>query len=206
QPQQDQPQQQAQEAASQPSNSPTSPPLPARHTATTPGPRAQRFQESFDAALARTLAKISIDNFGSCYPTIAAQAPHILRQVQRSMVDRLSQLCAAEFAKIQERYAVVPRLNELESLVSDAELRRRSSVSEAQGQNKPLPPHLLPAKTVLAAHLAPHLASQQSQMNARLQNTQAANSVLWDEIRAQRNEVEQLLSSLEASLADIHAA
>lgn len=155
------------------------------------------------------------------------------------MVDRLAQLCAAEFGKILERYTVVPRLNELESLVSDAELRRRSSISataagqrrtassikgkgkdggsgsgngngrgneEAEGTAKPLPPHLLPAETILAAHLAPHLASQQSQMNARLQNTQAANAVLWEEIQAQRNEVEQLLASLEASLADIHAA
>lgn len=220
-----------------------SPPLPTRHTAVTPGPRAQRFQESFDAALNRTLSKISTDNFASCYPTIASQAPHVLRQVQRGMVDRLGQLCNQEFANVLERYSVVPKLNELEGLVSDADLRRRSqprSKSAAKGKGKgkgkeaerekeedeedeeaeekagdaekksgkdrPTPPHLLPAEAVLAAHLAPHLVSQQSQMNARLQNTQAANVALWEGIEAQRREVEELLGALEGALADVDGA
>lgn len=218
-----------------------SPPLPPRHTAVTPGPRAQRFQESFDAALNRTLSKISTDNFASCYPTIAAQAPHVLRQVQRGMVDRLGQLCNQEFANVLERYSVVPKLNELEGLVSDADLRRRAqprSRSAVKGKGKdrgkgkgkeaegdgeegeaeaegdktssgkdgPTPPHLLPAEAVLAAHLAPHLVSQQSQMNARLQNTQAANVALWEKIEAQRREVEELLGALEAALADVDGA
>ncbi|KAK7737055.1 hypothetical protein SLS53_006813 [Cytospora paraplurivora] len=227
---------------------PASPPLPTRHTAVTPGPRAQRFQEMFDLALGRTLTRISPENFASCYPTIAAQAPHVLRQVQRAMVDRFAELCGQGFADALARYAVVARLNELEGLVSDAERRRREAAAaaaaaaagrkgkgkdkgkgkarEGQGEaggvggvgdddddndddvNKapPTPPHLLPADVVLAAHLAPHLASQQGQMNARLQNTQAANVALWDEIQAQRAEVEGLLSALERALADVDGA
>lgn len=219
-----------------------SPPLPARHTATTPGPRAQRLQEMFDAALGHTLAKISPDNFAACYPTVAARAPHVLRQVQRGMVDRLGQLCEQEFARVLDRYAVVPRLNELEGLVSDADLRRRqqgqaqqqagrgsrrgkeraaAAAEAAEGAGggdaderktgpeaggPPLPPHLLPAEAVLAAHLAPRLASLQSQMNARLQNSQAANAALWAEVQAQRAEVDALLGQLEAALADVDGA
>lgn len=210
-----------------------SPPLPTRPTAVTPGPRAQRLQEMFDAALRHTLAKISPDNFAACYPTVAARAPHVLRQVQRGMVDRLGQLCDQEFANVLERFAVVARLNELEGLVSDAELRRRgagagAAASRRKGKGKgkgrdgeqeeeekeggegrpgnPAPPHLLPAGAVLAAHLAPHLASQQSQMNARLQNTQAANVALWEDVQAQRAEVEALLGSLEGALADVDGA
>lgn len=221
-----------------------SPPLPARHTATTPGPRAQRLQDMFGAALAHTLAKISPDNFAACYPTVAARAPHVLRQVQRGMVDRLGQLCEQEFARVLDRYAVVPRLNELEGLVSDAELRRRAQQQQQQQAGRaarrgkeraaaaaggagggdadettgagagapppppppPLPPHLLPAEAVLAAHLAPRLASLQSQMNARLQNAQAANAALWAEVQAQRAEVDALLSQLESALADVDGA
>lgn len=210
-----------------------SPPLPNRHTATTPGPRAQRFSEMFDLALNHTLTKISLDNFASCYPTIATQAPHILKQVQRGMVDRLAQLCNQEFAAVLARYHVVPKLNELESLVSDAEQRRRRSnplqsvptgkragkrketaatdaaIPEAMDTDekpRPTPPHLLPANAVLAAHLAPHLAGQQSQMNARLQNTQAANATLWEAVQAQRREVQELLGALEAALQDVDGA
>lgn len=158
---------------------PASPPLPSRHTAATPGPRAQRFQEMFGLALDHTLTKISPDNFASCYPTVASQAPAVLGQVQRAMVDRFADLCNQEFGRVQARYGVVPKLNELEALVSDA---------------------------ILAAHLAPHLASQQSQMNARLQNTQAANVALWGEIQGQRAEVDELLGALERALADVDGA
>lgn len=206
-----------------------SPPLPSRHTAATPGPRAQRFQEMFSLALNHTLTKISPDNFASCYPTVAAQAPGVLGQVQRAMVDRFADLCNQEFGRVQARYNVVPKLNELEGLVSDAERRRRAQAQaaarrkakgkgkerageEGEGEEgdengrKPTPPHLLPADAILAAHLAPHLASQQSQMNAKLQNTQAANVALWDEIQKQRAEVDELLGALERALADVDGA
>lgn len=210
---------------------PASPPLPSRHTAATPGPRAQRFQEMFGLALNHTLTKISPDNFASCYPTVAAQAPGVLGQVQRAMVDRFADLCNQEFGRVQARYNVVPKLNELEGLVSDAERRRRAQASaakrskakgkgkgkeravdgEAEGDDddsskKPTPPHMLPADAILAAHLAPHLASQQSQMNAKLQNTQAANLALWDEIQRQRAEMDELLGALERALADVDGA
>ncbi|KAI3400975.1 hypothetical protein diail_1183 [Diaporthe ilicicola] len=209
---------------------PASPPLPSRHTAATPGPRAQRFHDMFDLALNHTLTKISPENFASCYPTIAAQAPSVLGQVQRAMVDRFADLCNQEFGRVQARYNVVPKLNELEALVSDAERRRRAQASAArrkggkgkgkereagEGDNnndddgdsgKPTPPHMLPADAVLAAHLAPHLASQQSQMNARLQNTQAANVALWGEVQRQRAEVDELLGALERALADVDGA
>lgn len=215
----------------EPPAAPASPPLPSRHTAATPGPRAQRFQEMFSLALNHTLTKISPDNFASCYPTVAAQAPGVLAQVQRSMVDRFADLCNQEFGRVQARYNVVPKLNELEGLVSDAERRRRAQASAArrrtikgkgreraggeaeaggggddEGDKKPTPPHMLPADAILAAHLAPHLASQQSQMNAKLQNTQAANAALWDEVQRQRAEVDQLLGALERALADVDGA
>ncbi|KAK7717585.1 hypothetical protein SLS64_003079 [Diaporthe eres] len=201
---------------------PASPPLPSRHTAATPGPRAQRFQEMFGLALDHTLTKISPDNFASCYPTVASQAPAVLGQVQRAMVDRFADLCNQEFGRVQARYGVVPKLNELEALVSDAERRRRAQAQAAARRKgkgkgkegggdedagrKPTPPHLLPADAILAAHLAPHLASQQSQMNARLQNTQAANVALWGEIQGQRAEVDELLGALERALADVDGA
>ncbi|KAG6365127.1 hypothetical protein INS49_006734 [Diaporthe citri] len=206
---------------------PASPPLPSRHTAATPGPRAQRFQEMFGLALNHTLTKISPENFASCYPTVAAQAPGVLGQVQRAMVDRFADLCNQEFGRVQARYSVVPKLNELEALVSDAERRRRAQAQAAarrkgKGKGKeraagegedddenarkqPTPPHLLPADAILAAHLAPHLASQQSQMNAKLQNTQAANVALWGEIQRQRAEVDEL-GALERALADVDGA
>ncbi|KAI1125225.1 hypothetical protein F5Y10DRAFT_268369 [Nemania abortiva] len=113
------------QSQSQSREGPASPPLPARHTALTPGPRASRFQTTLDSALSHTLAKISWDNFAACYPHIAAHAPGTLRAVQTQMVDRLRSLCKKEFDSVQQSRNVVAKLNELESLVSEAERRRK---------------------------------------------------------------------------------
>ncbi|KAI0976305.1 Nnf1-domain-containing protein [Xylaria arbuscula] len=194
-PQQPQSQSQDDEAAA-----PASPPLPSRHTALTPGPRASRFQTTLDSALSHTLAKISWDNFAACYPYIAANAPSILRAVQTQMVDRLRSLCKKEFDSIQQSRNVVAKLNELESLVSEAERRRKEA---GGGGDPPVPPHVLPPDEVLDAHLVPHLAQQQSQLNAKLQTTQAHNAKLFEDIQRQRSEIESLVSLLEKVLQDV---
>lgn len=67
-------------------------------------------------------------------------------------------------------------------------------------------PHLLPPEQILAAHLAPHLATQQSQLNARLQTMQSHNVALFEEIRAQREEAARLLAAVEKVLADVDGA
>ncbi|KAF2962805.1 hypothetical protein GQX73_g10767 [Xylaria multiplex] len=185
----------------QPAETPASPPLPTRHTALTPGPRASRFQTTLDSALSHTLAKISWDNFAACYPHIAAHAPATLRAVQTQMVDRLRALCKKEFDSIQQSRNVVAKLNELESLVSEAERRRKEA--GGGGDEPPVPPHMLPPDEVLDAHLAPHLAQQQSQLNAKLQTTQAHNAKLFEDIKRQRSEIESLVSLLEKVLEDV---
>jgi kinetochore protein NNF1 len=50
------------------------------------------------------------------------------------------------------------------------------------------------------------VVAQQSQLNARLQNTQAANARLWAEIQAQRAEMEALLAGVEKVLRDMDGA
>ncbi|KAI1478987.1 hypothetical protein K445DRAFT_315649 [Daldinia sp. EC12] len=189
---------------SQPGAAAASPPLPARHTALTPGPRASRFQEVLDSSLSHTLSKISWDNFAACYPTIAAQAPAVLRAVQKQMVDRLGALCKKEFDSVLQSRNVVAKLNELESLVSEAE--RRRDEAGVVGSEAPIPPHMLPPDQILAAHLAPHLAQQQSQLNAKLQTVQAHNAKLFSDIQKQRAEMQSLMALLQKVFEDIDGA
>ncbi|KAI1144613.1 Nnf1-domain-containing protein [Hypoxylon sp. FL0543] len=182
---------------------PASPPLPARHTPLTPGLRASRFQQVLDSSLSHTLAKISWDNFAACYPTIAAQSPAVLRAVQKQMVDRLGALCKKEFDTVLQSRNVVAKLNELESLVSEAERRRDDA---GVGAEAPIPPHMLPPDQILAAHLAPHLAQQQSQLNAKLQTVQAHNAKLFSDIQKQREEMQSLMALLQKVFEDIDGA
>ncbi|KAL5928027.1 hypothetical protein ACKVWE_003812 [Pyricularia oryzae] len=106
---------------------PASPPLPARHTAVAPGPRATALQQAFDEALNRTLAKLEWDKFAACYPTVSARAPNSLRSVQQRVVGLLSEKCRKEFQIILDERQVVPKLNELEALVSEAAMRRKDA-------------------------------------------------------------------------------
>ncbi|KAL8420195.1 hypothetical protein RB594_003107 [Gaeumannomyces avenae] len=199
------PQQRQQQQQQQPPP-PASPPLPTRHTAATPGARAKALQDVFDGALARTLARLEWDNFAACYPTVAARAPNSLRSVQQRVVSLLRDKCRNEFRIILDERHVVARLNELESLAGDAARRKAEAEDLSAGAEPGVPPHLLPPDDILAAHLAPHLASQQSQLNARLQTSQSRNAALFDEIQAQRREAAALLSQLEAVIGDISGA
>jgi kinetochore protein NNF1 len=72
---------------------PASPPLPQRHTAVTPGPRAARLQELYSRSLRKTLGKIGWENVAGCYPTVAKRAEGVLRQVQGQMVEKLGEKC-----------------------------------------------------------------------------------------------------------------
>lgn len=105
----------------------------------TPGPRAARFQKVLDDTLTHTLGKVGWDNFAACYPTIATNAAPALRSVQRQMVDRLGVLCRREFDAVLQARAVVPRLNELESLVSEAGRRRDEAGPVDDEADMPVP-------------------------------------------------------------------
>lgn len=72
---------------------PASPPLPQRHTAVTPGPRASRFKEVYAQSLKRTLGKAGWENFKGCYPTVAGSSEGVLKQVQGQMVEKLGEKC-----------------------------------------------------------------------------------------------------------------
>lgn len=170
----------------------------------TPGPRASRFQEVLDSSLSHTLGKISWENFAACYPTVAAQAPAVLRAVQKQMVDRLGALCKKEFESVMQTRNVVAKLNELEGLVIEAE--RKRDEAGVVGAEAPVPPHMLPPDEVLAAHLAPHLAQQQSQLNAKLQTVQAHNARLFADIQRQRAEMQSLVGLLLKVMEDIDDA
>ncbi|GJC80654.1 hypothetical protein ColLi_03492 [Colletotrichum liriopes] len=108
-----------------------------------------------------------------------------------------------DFQSILVDRDVIRKLNDFENLVSDAERRRQESGDSGE---EPVPPHLLPPDEVLAAHLAPRLASQQSHLNARLQNTQASNESLFAAVQSQRAEIDALLAQLESHVADIDGA
>lgn len=111
-----------------------------------------------------------------------------------------------EFENIMVARQVIPKLNDLESLISDASHRRAESSSSATETTPPTPPHLLPPNAILAAHLHPALTAHQSQLNARLQTTQSQNALLYDEVRRQRAEIAALLDRLDAVVADVQVA
>lgn len=89
----DAPAQQQEETEQQTEQDPASPPLPQRHTAVSPGPRAARLQELYARSLKKTLGKLGWENVAGCYPTVAKRAEGVLRQVQGQMVEKLGEKC-----------------------------------------------------------------------------------------------------------------
>ncbi|KAF4121167.1 kinetochore protein NNF1 [Geosmithia morbida] len=166
-----------------------------------PGPRATRLRDVYGQALEHTLSRLSDDNLSGCYPTVSSRAGPVLRQVQAQMVGKLGEKCRREFDSILEARAVVSRLNELDVLVTEAKARRDSGVDAPQ-----VLPNTLPPDRIMRAHLSRTLSSHKSQLNARLQTSQAQNAVMYDTIRAQRAEIGELLARVEAAAADVKGA
>ncbi|KAK3997347.1 Nnf1-domain-containing protein [Cladorrhinum sp. PSN332] len=185
-----------------PSDQPEPEPQPAEEKVV-PGPRATYLQNLFAQAAKHTLDKLSSPaNFASCFPTIAAKAPGTLDNVQRQMVDRLGGLWNREFERILESRDVVRKLNELEGLLADAAKRREGAGNATQ----PVPPHTLPADAVLKAHLREGAAELKTGLEGRLRDAREGNLKLFDEIKAQRAEMEGMLKGVERVVKDLEGA
>ncbi|EEH16166.1 hypothetical protein PABG_06253 [Paracoccidioides brasiliensis Pb03] len=177
-----------------------SPPPPAP-IPLTPGPRASRLQQVFSQALQRTIRANSYANFSACFPTPAKHVPQSLESVWRQLNAKLEESARAEFEDVLREREVVRGLNELDRLVGEARVRRENGEGEAS-----MPPHTLGANALYQAHLAPYLAEVQSSLNAKLASVQNENIRLSEKVGAQRREIEQLLSGLEAVISDVEGA
>lgn len=65
---------------------------------------------------------------------------------------------------------------------------------------------MLPPQSLYLAHLAPYLASTQTQLETELQAVQVENEQLAKGVDRQRDEVERLVGGLEAVIADLEGA
>ncbi|CAD6572188.1 MAG: hypothetical protein ASARMPREDX12_004996 [Alectoria sarmentosa] len=157
----------------------------------------------FTAALTHTVHTCSYANFAACFPTSAKYAPAVLNNVWRQIVGQVEDKAKREFEEILVEKDVVGGLNELERLVGTAKARREGG---GEGMLPNEPPHMLPPQSLYLAHLAPYLASTQSQLETELQSAQADNEQLAKGVERQRDEVERLVGGLEAVISDLEGA
>ncbi|KAK2864997.1 hypothetical protein FQN49_004005 [Arthroderma sp. PD_2] len=176
-------------------------PPPAAPVPLTPGPRASRLQQVFSQALLHTIRTNSYANFSSCFPTPAKHVPRSLESVWRQLNAKLEESAKAEFDDILHERGVVRGLNELDRLVGEAKHRRENG----EGADS-VSAHTLTAKELYQAHLAPILAKTQSSLDSQTEEVQKRNVQLASRVESQKQEIQQLLSSLEAVVGDIEGA
>ncbi|KAL8919943.1 MAG: hypothetical protein Q9208_006511 [Pyrenodesmia sp. 3 TL-2023] len=185
-------------AAAPTARSPSPPPQPP--VAQTPGPRAAQFQKLFGDALNHTLRTCSYSKFSACFPTPAKLAPQTLTSIWRQITTKVEASAKKEFDDIMIERDVVAGLNELERLVAEARSRKERGVEAGE------PPHTLPPERLFLAHLAPYLKQTESELESELKRLQDENEELVEGIQGQREEAEQLVSGLEAFIADLERA
>ncbi|PYH42773.1 Nnf1-domain-containing protein [Aspergillus saccharolyticus JOP 1030-1] len=177
-----------------------SPPPPAP-VAFTPGPRVAKLQEIFDKALARTLRANSYANFSSCFPTPAKQVPASLESVWRQLNAKLEESAKAEFEDILTERDAIRQLNELDRLVGEARYRKDHGVG-----HESVAPHTLPPDELFRAHLLPFMQETRLTLKTKIESVQNENSKLAQRVQAQRENIQNLLSSLESVVADLEGA
>ncbi|CZS90062.1 uncharacterized protein RAG0_01196 [Rhynchosporium agropyri] len=124
------------------------------------------------------------------------------------MAGKLERFAKEEFETILKERNVVENLNRLEDLIGEARRRKARSTGDADGygEGNVVPPHTLPASSLLRSHTTPLHQSQQSHLNAKLQTTESQNATLIEEIRRQRAEIEELLNLGEMLVRDLEGA
>lgn len=77
---------------------------------------------------------------------------------------------------------------------------------EFVGDTNDCRPHTLGAEQLYQAHLTPFLEEAQSNLNEKIDTTNAENATLAQEIQGQRVEIENLMLSLESVVGDLDGA
>ncbi|KAF8246455.1 Nnf1-domain-containing protein [Wilcoxina mikolae CBS 423.85] len=157
------------------------------------GPRSQRLRAVFQKALSKTVATCSYENFSQCFPTTAAAQPQLLHSLHAAMVKNITEKSNIEFEKILQERNVIPKLNALDRLLSEAEKRKR----EAGPGEIPVAPSTLPPVLVVSAHLTPMLREAQERIGTLLKDMRERNDGCIQEIVRQREEMRELVRRLE---------
>jgi len=124
------------------------------------------------------------------------QAPHINTRIKTQ----------AQFTEILTQRSVIPSLNALDTLIADAKLRKAAAETNNAGAEVPVPPHMLPPRALLDAHLAPFLEAQAVALTARLAELRGENGELARRLEMQRVEMEGLVAAIEAVVRDLEGA
>lgn len=127
-----------------------------------------------------------------------------------------------EFEEIMQERDVVRGLNELDRLVGEAKARREggeeapalayveSAASVKFGLKQmlmsPVRMHEIPPQQLYLAHLAPYLEETQTKLESEMLQLQADHETLVRGIQAQEEEVERMVSGLEAMIKDLEGA
>jgi kinetochore protein NNF1 len=186
-----------------PSRTDASPsPPPSAPVLTQPGPRATALHKVFDTALTATLKTNSYANFSACFPTPAQHCAPALEGVWKQLNAKLEEGCTKEFEDILKERGVVKGLNEWDSAIEKARLRRDRGV---EGE-KHVGMHELGGEELYMAWMAPGLVEAEKTLQTRLKESQESNQVAMREILQQREEIERLVSGLESMFGDIESS
>ncbi|RMZ85279.1 hypothetical protein DV738_g173, partial [Chaetothyriales sp. CBS 135597] len=185
------------------SRSPSPSPPPEAPTTNTAGPRAARLQRVFAGALSSSIQSNSYANFSACFPTPAKYCPTALEGVWKQLNQRLQDECKRDFDKILEERSVVEGLNQWDALLEDARRRRDRSTT---GEPPARPMHSLSADELYTARLTPFLQQAHTELQGKLGESQRENERMMSTIRQQQQDIESLMSKLEAVVKDLEGS
>jgi len=110
--------------------------------------------------------------------------------------------CTREFEDILRERGVVKGLNEWDSAIEKARLRRDRGV---EGE-KHVGMHELGGEELYMAWMAPGLMEAEKSLQTRLKENQESNQVTMQKILKQREEIEKLVSGLESMFGDVESS
>ena len=177
-------------------------PPPSAPVLTEPGPRAAALHKVFNNALTATLKSNSYANFSACFPTPAQHCAPALEGVWKQLNAKLEEGCTKEFEDIVKERGVIRELNEWDSAIESARVRKDRGV---QGETH-IGMHELGGEELYRAWMTPGLVEAEKTLQERLKKSQEENQTMMQEILKQREEIERLVSGLESLVGDVESS
>ncbi|KAK9449461.1 Nnf1-domain-containing protein [Limtongia smithiae] len=210
------------EAATALSQSAERPAQPAEHRSI----RNDRLTDVFNRSLQSSTKALTFDKLAQCYPYVAEHGRLGLREAMNQAMRFWETSATREYNAILRERNVRQKLDELDVLIDEARARKRRHAEEMAKDDNPSPDdhasdhandtaagaekqvfiETLSPEDIVRAHLTPLNLAEAEKLERRIQESQAANKELLNELTAQEVEIEALFCGISKALNELESA
>ncbi|KAK9480950.1 Nnf1-domain-containing protein [Lipomyces japonicus] len=169
--------------------------------------RNQRLREIFNRSLQSSTKALTFEKLAQCYPYVAEHGSNGLREAMNQAMRFWEASSIREFEAILQERNVAEKLAELDVLIEESRLRKiKNEEGNIKGSEKQLYVESLTPEEIANAHLTPIKLKEAERLEVMIQQAQANNKKLLQEVTSQEEEIDELFGNIKKSIFELSQA